>query len=278
MGSSECEPQPVLTLRSGAVGRIHLNRPERYNAFNEDMIDGVRDAALSLNADPEIRAIVLSSEGKFFCAGADIGYMRKAAGYSREENIADAHRLSSMYEALEKSSKPLIARVQGPTFGGGVGLAAVSDFVFVGPDASFALSEVKLGIQPAVIGPYVVRRVGVPRARGLFGTAWRVSARDAVGIGLADFFCTDLDELDQKINSALKSALSCGPSAVQRSREIPDEVWGAPPSEMVAPMAALSADARASEEGREGLSAFLEKRSAAFVREPNPISFSEPTN
>jgi len=256
------------------VGRIHLARTERYNAFDEAMIDAVRDSALDLEADDEIRAIVISSEGKFFCAGADIGYMRRAAGYTREENIEDAHRLSSMYEALESVSKPLLARIQGPAFGGGVGLAAVADFVFVGPDASFALSEVKLGILPAVIGPYVVRRVGIARARGLFGTAWRINAQDSVALGLADFYCADNDEMDRRIKSSLKSILSCGPSAVARSRRIPEEVWGKSPEEVVDAMAALSADARASEEGQEGLSAFLEKREPSFLRQPGELSLS----
>ena len=157
-----------------------------------------------------------------------------------------------------------------------MGLAAVADFVFVGPEASFALSEVKLGILPAVIGPYVVRRVGIARARGLFGTAWRVNAQDAVSIGLADFYCASDEELDKRIMSALKATLSCGPEAVSRARKIPEEVWGRDPREVVDAMAALSADARASGEGKEGLSAFLEKRRASFSRELDEVSLSSP--
>jgi methylglutaconyl-CoA hydratase len=164
--------------------------------------------------------------------------------------------------------------VQGPAFGGGVGLAAVADFVFVGPDATFSLSEVKLGILPAVIGPYVVRRVGIARARGLFGTAWQINAHDAVALGLADFHCSDEEELDSRIHGVLKSILSCGPSAVARSLRIPDEIWGRDPTEVIDAMAELSADARASEEGREGLSAFLEKRSPQFSRQLDAFSLS----
>jgi methylglutaconyl-CoA hydratase len=266
MASSECDEPPVRTLKSRGVGHIHLARPERYNALNEVMLDAVSEAAQAFDTDKEIRAVLLSSEGGFFCAGADIAYMRRAAGYTRQENIADAHRLSAMYETLDSLSKPLFARVQGPAFGGGVGLAAVADFVFVGPDATFSLSEVKLGILPAVIAPYVVRRVGIARARGLFGTGWRIHARDAVALGLADFYCADEEELDTRIHSLLKSTLSCGPLAVARSRRIPNEVWRSAPGEVVDAMAELSADARASEEGREGLSAFLEKRSPEFSR------------
>ncbi len=265
MASSECENgPPVVVQRRGAVGYVRLNRPEVYHAFNEEMIAALTQAAEELDADPEVRAVVLLSDGKCFCAGGDIDYMRRTGAYTREENIEDAMRMSGMFRAYDTMSKPVLCRVQGPTFGGGVGLAAVADLVFVGPKAFFSLSEVRLGIVPAVIGPYVARRVGITTARGLFATAMRVPGRDAVHTGLADILCKTEEELDERIDKALKSALACGPEAMAIARQIPDQVFGKDTGEVMLEMATLSADRRASAEGQEGLKAFLEKRSASY--------------
>ena len=228
------------------------------------MIAALHSAAKELGADDGVRVVILASSGKCFCAGADIEYMRRTGGYSFDENVADATRMARMFRAFDTLGKPLLARVQGPTFGGGVGLAAVADLVFVGPKASFSLSEVKLGILPAVIGPYVTRRLGIARARGLCATALRVRAQDAVHMGLADILCASDDEMDERINQAVSSVLSCGPEACARARAIPDEVFGQDPGDVLEDMARLSATARASEEGREGLGAFLEKRSPSY--------------
>jgi methylglutaconyl-CoA hydratase len=265
MASSGCENDTVQVQRQGPVGYVHLARPERYNAFNEEMIEALYEAACALSEDDSVRAVVLSSGGKCFCAGADIEYMRRTGGYSFDENVEDATRMAKMFRAFDTIGKPLLARIQGPTFGGGVGLAAVADLVFAGPKASFSLSEVKLGILPAVIGPYITRRLGISRARGLCATALRVRAQDAVHMGLADILCSTDEEMDARIDEALTSILSCGPSASARARKIPDEVFGRDPGEVLDEMARLSATARASDEGREGLGAFLEKRTAAYL-------------
>ena len=268
MASSECESAPtVLIQRRGPVGYVRLNRPEVYHAFNEEMIAALTAAAEELDADTSIRAVVITSDGKCFCAGADIDYMRRTGSYTREENIADAMKLSAMYRAFDTMSKPVLCRVQGPTFGGGVGLAAVADLVFVGPKAFFSLSEVRLGIVPAVIGPYVARRVGIATGRGLFATAMRVLGRDSVHTGLADILCKTEEELDDRIDKALKSALSCGPEAMAIARQIPDQVFGRDTGEVMLEMATLSADRRASSEGQEGLKAFLEKRAPSYQME-----------
>ncbi len=265
MASSECDG-PVKVESKGAVGWVVLDRPDAYNAFDDVMIAELTRAAEQFKADEAIRVVVVSSTGKCFCAGADINYMRTSGGYSREQNIDDAMKLSQMFRAFDTLGKPVLVRVQGPTFGGGVGLAAVGDLVFAGPRASFSLSEVKLGILPAVIGPYITRRLGVARAKGLCSTAYRIRAQDAVHMGLVDILCESDEDMDERINKALTSVLSCGPGAVQRALRIPDEVHGKDPGEVMEDMAALSADARASDEGREGLGAFLEKRAAHYVQ------------
>ncbi|MBR56553.1 MAG: hypothetical protein CMH54_00685 [Myxococcales bacterium] len=265
MASSVCDG-PVKIESKGAVGWVVLDRPEAYNAFDDVMIAELTRAAETFKADPAIRVVVVSSTGKCFCAGADINYMRTTGGYTREQNVEDAMKLSQMYRAFDTMGKPVLVRVQGPTFGGGVGLAAVGDLVFAGPKASFSLSEVKLGILPAVIGPYVTRRLGVARAKGLCATAYRIRAQDAVHMGLVDILCGSDEDMDERIQKALISVLSCGPEAVQRAWSIPDDVHGRDPGDVMEEMAALSADARASDEGREGLGAFLEKRTATYVQ------------
>lgn len=267
MASSGCRVE-----RDGPVGRVILDRPETLNAFDERMIEALHAAADELAPDDTVRVVVITAEGRCFCAGADIDYMRRTGGFSEAENVADAQRLSAMFHAFDAIGKPLVCRVHGATFGGGCGLVAVSDLVIAGPRASFCLSEVRLGILPAVIGPYVARRVGVARARGLFSTALRVRSRDAVHLGLADILCDSDDDLDARVADVIESALACGPRAAQLARHLPDDVWGRPPAEVAGRMAALSAEARASAEGREGLGAFLAKRPAAWVPTKAPTA------
>ncbi len=264
--ATEVSVPVVRIMRDGPVGRIVLNRPQRHNAFDEHTIHSVTAAAEVLEGDKDIRAVVLEGRGRCFCAGADVDYMRRTGEFDWEANLEDAGRLAGMFKALEALSKPLLARVHGPAFGGGVGLAAAADLVFVGPAATFALSEVKLGLVPAVIGPYVQRRIGATRARGLFATGVRLTAREAVHMGLADMLCESDDEMDQRIEATLNSAVACGPKAVARSRALPDEIARRDPKDLVDKMAELSARTRATAEAKEGLSAFLEKRRALFAR------------
>ena len=264
--ATEVSVPVVRIMRDGPVGRIVLNRPQVHNAFDEQTIHSVTAAAEVLEADKDIRAVVLEGRGKCFCAGADIDYMRRTGEFDWDASLADAGRLSGMFKALEALTKPLLARVHGPAFGGGVGLAASADLVFVGPKATFALSEVKLGLVPAVIGPYVQRRIGATRARGLFSTGVRINAREAVHMGLADMLCDSDDEMDQRIEATLNSAVACGPRAVARSRALPEEIAGKDPKDIADAMAEVIAGTRAGSEAKEGLGAFLEKRRALFAR------------
>ena len=274
MASSGCDETeqtettvPVVRIvKDGPVGRIILNRANVYNAFDEYMIRSITAAAEVLDGDADIRAIVLSGNGRCFCAGADIDYMRRTGDFDWESNLEDARRLAAMYRALDGLSKPLLARVHGPTFGGGVGLVATADFVFAGPRATFSLSEVKLGLVPAVIGPYVQRRVGVARARGLFATGARIRGFDAVHLGLVDILCESDEEMDARIHEVLETTVACGPRAVARSRALASEIAGKHPAELVEAMAELSARTRATAEAQDGLSAFLEKRRPRFAR------------
>jgi methylglutaconyl-CoA hydratase len=208
----------VETRSTGAICRIRIRRPASRNALDEDVIERLHAALDGAEASADARVIVLESEGKTFCAGADLAYMRRQAEASAEENERSARRLALLYERLDASRKPLIARVQGAAMGGGVGLVAASDIAIASPGAIFALTEVRLGLVAAVISPYVLEKIGASRARELVLTARRFGADEARGIGLVHRIAPDdKDEsLDIAVEEAAREVLLGGPGALAR--------------------------------------------------------------
>lgn len=244
---------------------VRLNRPEVHNALNAEMIAELAECFRSVSAGGETRAVLLSGEGPSFCAGADLNYMRTVAGYTREENIRDALCLAGMLDAINACPVPVVARVHGAALGGGAGLVACADVVVAAENARFGFTEAKLGILPAVISPFVVAKIGETHARALFTTAERFDARRAVRIGLAHR-ATSEAELDSAVERELKELLSSAPGAASAAKELVREVRGKAPAESRGYTAETIARLRAGDEGREGITAFLEKRRPSWMK------------
>jgi methylglutaconyl-CoA hydratase len=245
-----------LTI-DGPVARIALTRPERKNAFDADLISQITAAVRDIR--PSIRAVVLQSEGDTFSAGADVEWMRGMADYSLDQNIADSTALADMFRVLYDLEMPLVARVQGPAIGGGAGLVAVADIAVASTDASFAFTETRLGIVPAVVSPYVVRKIGAARATALFVTGSRIDAKRAHEIGLVERVVEPSD-LDAAVGRVLDAIVSGGPKAVNAAKRMVREVEGRPIDEVAGLTVKRIAEIRVTHEGQEGLRAFLEKR------------------
>ncbi len=252
-------------IDSRGVAVVTLNNPNKHNVFDDHLITQISAIFEALEADQSVRVVILQAEGRSFSAGADLGWMRRMADYSHGENISDATLMAEMFRRINTLSKPTIARVQGPAFGGGVGLVACCDLVFATPAAIFCLSEVKLGLIPAVISPFVVAAIGARAARRYCMTAERFSADTALELGLISELCEET-ELDTGINSMVELLLANGPRAMTAAKKLVADVAGVPlTDELVAETSRRIAEIRGSEEGREGLSAFLQKRSAAWI-------------
>ena len=258
------EYQHLKLDREGTVARLRLNRPEVHNAFDEVLISELTRVAGEVAADDSIRIVVLSGEGKSFSAGADINWMRRMVDYTFEENQADSHRLAAMLRAIDQIPKPVVCRIHGVALGGGVGLLSVCDVVVSADDVRFSLSEVRLGILPAVISPFVLRRLSQGVGRSLFLTGERFGAERARAIGLVDQVCS-ADELDATVDRVIRSLKKGGPIAQRRIKELIPQVWGNTPKEMAELTTRTNAEARASEEGQDGLKAFLEKRKPSWL-------------
>ena len=254
----------ILTERDGPILRITLNRPEIRNAFDEEVIAALTAIVSDAAQDQHLRAVVLAGAGKAFCAGADVAWMSKAIAYNHRENLSDAEDLARMLERLDTLAVPVIARIQGAALGGGVGLAAVCDIAIAAEDTVFALSEVKLGILPAVIAPYVLRKIGVSAARELFSTGSRFGAARAKEIGLVHEVVPAAD-LDAAVASRVREILSAGPRAVARAKALIREIAGAHPNDVIGLTTNTIAAQRVSDEGQEGLRAFLEKRKPGWI-------------
>ena len=254
----------ILTERDGPILRVTLNRPEVRNAFDEEVIAFLTGVFSGAAQDQSLRAVVLAGTGKAFCAGADVAWMSKAIAYSRTENLSDAEDLARMLERLDTLPMPVIARVQGAALGGGVGLAAVCDIAIAADDAVFALSEVKLGILPAVIAPYVLRKIGISAARELFLTGSRFGAARAKEIGLVHEV-VPAAELDAAVASRIHEVLSAGPRGVAAAKALIREIAGAHPNDVIGLTTNTIAAQRVSQEGQEGLRAFLEKRKPSWI-------------
>ena len=252
----------------GPLGIVTLNNPEKHNAFDCVLIADLTAAFASLDANADVRVVILSAAGKSFSAGADLNWMKRMAGYSQKDNLRDATALGKLMSTLHGLSKPTIARVQGAAYGGGVGLVACCDIAVGTLNASFSLSETKLGLIPAVISPYVIAAIGARAAHRYFLTAERFEAAEAFRLGLLHELASDDLAMDDKLNDIVAALLRCGPDAIDEAKQLIAAVADRPiDAAVIADTAQRIAHVRASREGKEGVSAFLEKRTANWVVE-----------
>jgi len=256
----------TLTIeRSNQVATIWMDRPEVFNAFNEQLIEDLSNACLQLDTDSGVRVVVLAGRGKHFSAGADLNWMRRAAQGNEADNLEDARRFARMLRQLSGLSKPTIARIQGAALGGGTGLAAACDMVIASSDAVFSTSEVKFGIIPAVISPYVLRAIGPRHALRYFQSAEHIKAERAMTIGLVNEV-TSVDGLDAGVMALIEPLLAGAPSAQKAAKELIEAVRGRPIDDQTLEMTAQRiARQRATAEGRDGVAAFLDKRPPAWL-------------
>jgi methylglutaconyl-CoA hydratase len=255
----------ISVRREGAVEHLVLNRPDVRNAFNEVAIRELTWWAESVSHDPDVRFVVLSGAGPVFCAGADVAWMSRMIGYTQQENIEDAGEMGRLFLALDRLPVPLIGRVQGAALGGGAGLCAVCDIVVAADDAVFGFTEVKLGIIPAVIAPFVLAKIGRSAARELFLTGARFAASRAREIGLVHHV-VPAAELDAAVRAYLAEFQTAGPQAVAAAKALIADVARRAPGDATTLTCEAIARRRVSPEGQEGLRAFLEKRRPAWTR------------
>jgi methylglutaconyl-CoA hydratase len=254
-----------------------MNRPDKHNAFDDVLITELTEALRGMEGEDGIRIIVLSAAGKSFSAGADLNWMKRMSGFSKDENQRDAMGLGALMRTLAHLRKPTIARVQGPAYGGGVGLVACCDIAVCLQTASFALSEARLGLIPAVISPYVVAAIGERHARRYFLTAERFEAAEAWRLGLVHELAQSEEELDGRIGEIVEALLQCSPAAQKEAKELIRAIAHKPVlSEVIQDTAERIARVRASPEGREGVAAFLDKRRASWVPPPPPAEEEPP--
>ena len=242
------------------VAEVWLNRPEVRNAFNDGVIAEMTTAFEQLGADPQLRAVVLGGRGKVFCAGADLSWMRAMAGYSWDQNLADAAGLAQMLWTIYRCPVPVVGRIQGDCYAGGVGLAAVCDVLVAAEGVHFCLSEARLGLLPATIAPYVVRALGEQASRRYFTTAERFSATQAHALGFVHEVVA-ADALDARVAEMVAALVANGPAAVRACKQLVQDVAGRPiDTGLRDDTARRIADIRSSAEGRDGVQAFLDKR------------------
>jgi methylglutaconyl-CoA hydratase len=252
--------QTLIVAIDGKVATVTLNRPDVRNAFNETTIAEITQAFRILGQHADVRTIVLAANGPAFCAGADLNWMKKMAGYTHEENRADAAQLAEMLRTIYTCPKPVVAKVQGDCYAGGMGLVAACDIAVANEATNFCLSEVKLGLIPATISPYVILAMGENAARRYFLTAERFSAQEAHRIGFAHQVVA-ADALDATVAEIVKALVTNSPNAVKEAKRLVQDVAGQPlTAELIADTAERIADIRSSEEGKEGVRSFLEKR------------------
>jgi methylglutaconyl-CoA hydratase len=249
----------LQSARTGAVEQLTLNRPDVRNAFNEDVIRELTEWAHAAASDSTLRVVVLKGAGPVFSAGADANWMAKMVGYSREDNVADATRAADMFLALDSVPAAVIGRVHGAALGGGAGLAAICDIVVAEERAVFGFTETKLGILPAVISPYALRKIGPSAARELFLTGMRFSATRAREISLVHAV-VPAAELDATVDRYVAELLSASPTGIAAAKRLIPQVWGRSPADARTITAEAIAAQRVSPEGQEGLRAFLDKR------------------
>ncbi|MFA7415827.1 MAG: enoyl-CoA hydratase/isomerase family protein [Rhizobium sp.] len=247
------------------VARLTLTRPEKHNAFDDRLIAGLTEAFRRLDADPAVRIVVLAAQGPSFSAGGDLEWMKRAAAGSRDDNIADALKLAGLMKTLDELSKPTIAVIQGSAYGGGVGLIACCDITIAATSAKFALSEVRLGLIPSAIGPYVIGAIGGRQARRYFQTAEAFDAETAAAIGLVHEV-VEPDRLEARLGEIIDALLKAAPGACTEAKRLVAEVANRPIDAAITEMTAIRiADIRSRDEAREGLDAFFGRRTARWA-------------
>ena len=248
----------------GQVATVWLNRPEVRNALDEVLLSEITQAITHLEQDDGVRVILLAGRGSVFCAGADLNWMKRMAAFSAEQNKNDAMGLATMLKTLKEVSKPTIARVHGAAFAGGMGLAAACDVVVAEPAAEFCLSEVRIGLIPSTISPYVIQALGIQAAKRYMLTAERLSAKEAHRLGFVQELCEE-GMIDTSIAQIAKALIAGGPMALAQTKALMKSVVNRPlDDELISQTAGLIAQVRASPEGREGIASFLEKRLPAW--------------
>lgn len=253
-----------LVIRDG-IATVTLNRPAIHNAFDEMLIAKLTQTFVELDDERDVRVVVLAGAGRSFCAGADLNWMRRMAAFDHDENLRDATALAAMLRALYALSKPTIARVHGAAYGGGVGLIAACDIAIAVPEATFALTEAKLGLIPATIGPYVIEAMGARQARRYFLTAERFTAAEALRIGLVHEV-VESPQLDARIDGIIGALRAAGPFAQLECKALIRGVAHRPiDADVISGTAGHIAAVRASPEGKEGVAAFLGKRTPAWI-------------
>ena len=256
----------TLIIQSGPVAQITLNRPEVRNAFNDEVIAELTTAFTELGQNQEVRAIVLAASGPAFCAGADLNWMRRMADYTHAENLADAAQLAEMLRVIYTCPKPTVARIQGDVYAGGMGLVAACDMAVSVDTANYCLSEVKLGLYPATISPYVIRAMGARAAHRYFLTAERFDAVEALRIGFVHAVVS-AEQLDAKVAELTQALASASPDAVQKCKTLLHDVAGQHiDAALIAATVQGIASIRASAQGKEGVQSFLQKRKPAWLR------------
>lgn len=257
--------QTLTAERRGATAWIRMNRPEVHNAFDEALIAELTHAFAALDADPTVRVIVLAGEGKSFSAGADLRWMQRQAAAPLEDNLADARKLAALFRTIAGCATPTLARVHGAALGGGMGLACAVDICVASSAAQFATSEVRLGLIPSAIGPYVIRAIGARQALRYFQTAERIGAQRAYELGLAHEVA-EPEALDERVQAVVDALLAGGPRAQAASTDLIRAIGNRPIDDAVVDDTARRiATLRATPEAQEGLAAFLGKRSPAWV-------------
>ena len=257
--------QAIRISAQGGIATVVLSRPDVRNAFNDEVIAELSQAFIQLGDDPQVRAIVLMAEGPAFCAGADLNWMRRMADYSREENEQDAEKLAFMLRTIYECPKPTIARVQGDVYAGGMGLVACCDMAVSVDTANYCLSEVKLGLIPATIGPYVIRAMGPRASHRYFLTAERFSAAEARRIGFVHEV-VPADQLDATVSTWVQALLAASPNAIKECKKLVQYVADRDITRLLIDHTVKAiADIRASDEGREGVQSFLQKRKPSWL-------------
>ncbi len=258
------EPTVTISVDNRGVATVTMNRPDKHNAFDDQVIAELRESFDQLAVRDDVRVVVLASTGKSFSAGADLGWMQRMADYDYADNLEDARRLAAMLLALYEMPQPTIARVQGAAFGGAVGLVSCCDMAVASARASFCLSEVKIGLIPATISPYVIKALGERAARRYFTTAERFTADDALRQGLVSIV-TEEEHLDARVEELIEGLLQNGPLAVRAAKQLVNDVAGREISPvLIASTCEGIAGIRVSDEGQEGLAAFFGKREPSW--------------
>src|SRR5258706_4102909 len=266
----------LIVEKRNTVAIVTLNRPEVRNAFDDVLIADLTKAFQEIERDQTVRVMVLAGAGKAFCAGADLNWMKRMAGYGYEDNLKDANALAKMLKTLDRMSKPTVARVHGPAYAGGVGLVAACDIAIGSQDAEFCLTEVKLGLSPATISPYVVRAMGERLARRYFLTGEVIDAGEAYRLRLLSDVSSN-EELDGAVNAVLGHLVTGGRVAHAKINDLVRSVAAGPADDaMIADTAKRIAEIRVSPEGREGIASFLEKRKPAWVKQFEAVRVKPP--